>query len=305
METGSEGHARIELHNDLVWRWVVLMPGCFHQHTASDAMDAVVFFPGAGPVLLRAFGDAQIADRAEPAEVPERVLDVVDYSRCDIGRVEEGPDDNWPRRIDGEIVAVRVLSERLLDGHALIESVCGKELRDGFDRFAVARHRQLQPATTGGFCGHGQTTESSPTFRPRAKPLILARRPTIEPSTRASLICACSSMMQSRTMLSRTVTQEPMLANGPTTECSMMASSATNDGAMITEPFRALTSRFCRCSRKRLVLSNVSAFPQSSHSVTGNGITLAPASIISWMASAMKYSFLRERPRRICSSIAA
>ena len=123
METGSECHARIELDDDLVWSRVVVMPGCFHQHAASDAMDAVVRFPGVGPVLLRAFGDAQIADRAEPAEVPERLPDVVDRPRRDVGRIEEGPNDDRPGRIDGEIVAVRVLGERLLDGDALVESV--------------------------------------------------------------------------------------------------------------------------------------------------------------------------------------
>ena len=41
----------------------------------------------------------------------------------------------------------------------------------------------------------------------------------------------------------------PMLANGPTTEFSMTASSATNDGATITDPLRAVTFEFCRCSR--------------------------------------------------------
>src|SRR5918994_4644341 len=242
MEAGSECHAWIELDNDLAWSRVVLMPGCFHQDAASDPMDVVMFFPGVGPVFLRAFGNAQIADRAEPAEVPERLPDVVDCPGRDVGRIEEGPNDDRPGRIDSEVVAVRVLSERLLDGDALIESVCGKQLRNWLDRFMVAGHRELEPATSGRLRGHAQTTESSPTFSPRAKPLILARRPTIEPSRRAALIWACSSTMQLRTMLSRIVTPEPMLANGPTTECSRTASAATNDGATITEPFRALTS---------------------------------------------------------------
>src|SRR5918994_1821434 len=249
MEAGSECHAWIELDNDLAWSRVVLMPGCFHQDAASDPMDAVVFFPGVGPVFLRAFSHAQVADRAEPAEVPERLPDVVDRSGRDIGRIEERPNYDRPGGIDGEIVAVRVLGERLLDGDALVESVCGKQLGYRLDRFTVAGHRELEPATRDRFRGHAQTTESSPTFKPRAKPLILARRPTIEPSSRASLICACCSTMESRTMLSRTVTPEPMFANGPTTECSMTASSATNEGATITDPFRALTSGFCRFSR--------------------------------------------------------
>src|SRR5215212_5281666 len=129
MEAGTEGHARIELDDDLVWSRLVQMPGCFHQHAASDAMDAVVFFPGVGPVLLRAFGDTQIADRAEPAEVPERLPDGVDRSRRDVSRIEKGPNDDRPGRIDGEVVAVRVLGERLLDSDPLVESVCGKEFR--------------------------------------------------------------------------------------------------------------------------------------------------------------------------------
>ena len=97
-----------------------------------------------------------------------------------------------------------------------------------------------------------------------------------------------------------------MLANGPITERSMTASSATNDGATITDAVAGRSRRGSAVAAdKRLVPSKVSALPQSSHSVTGIGITLAPASIMSWMASAMKYSFLREMPRRICSSIAA
>src|SRR5215212_10231833 len=101
MEAGTEGHARIELDDDLVWSRLVQMPGSFHQHAASDPMDAVVFLPGVGPVLLRAFGDAQIADRAEPAEMPERLPDVVDCSGWNVGRIEKGPYDDRPCRIDG------------------------------------------------------------------------------------------------------------------------------------------------------------------------------------------------------------
>ena len=102
---------------------LVIVPGRFHQHAASDAMDAVVRLPGVGPVLLRAFGDVEIADRAEPAEVPERLPDLLDRPRRDVGRIEEGANDDRPGRIDGKIVAVRVLGERLLDGDALIEPV--------------------------------------------------------------------------------------------------------------------------------------------------------------------------------------
>ena len=123
METCTECHAGIELDDDLVWSRVVVMPGCLHQYAASDAMDAVVLFPGVGPVLLRAFGDLQIADRAEPAEVPERLPNVLDRLRRDVGRTEEGADDDRPGRIDGEVVAIRVLGERLLDGDTLIEAV--------------------------------------------------------------------------------------------------------------------------------------------------------------------------------------
>ena len=73
----------------------------------------------------------------------------------------------------------------------------------------------------------------------------------------------------------------------------------------MTALFRCRELAPSRLSRNRLVLSNVAALPQSSHSWTGIEITLAPASIMSWMASAMKYSFFREIPRRICSSMAA
>src|SRR5918994_4699309 len=123
MKPCTKRHARIELDDDLVWSRVVVMPGCFHQHAPSDAMDAVVRLPGICPVLFVAFGDEQIADRAEPTEVPECLPDVVDRSRHDVGRIEEGPYDDRPGRVDGKIVTVRVLGERLLDDHALIETV--------------------------------------------------------------------------------------------------------------------------------------------------------------------------------------
>ena len=123
MKTCTERHAGIELDDGLVWSRLVIMPGRFHQHAASDAMDAVVGLPGVGPVLLRAFGDVEIADRAEPAEVPERLPDLLDRPRPDVGRIEESPNDDRPGRIDGKIVTVRVLGKRLLDGDTLIESV--------------------------------------------------------------------------------------------------------------------------------------------------------------------------------------
>src|SRR5829696_2577028 len=123
MKPRTERHARIELDDDLVWCRVIVMPGCFHQHAPSNTMDAVVRLPGIGPVLFLAFGDEQVTDRAKPAEVPERLPDVVDRPRRDVGRIEEGPDDDRPGRIDGEIVTVRVLAEPLLDNHALVESV--------------------------------------------------------------------------------------------------------------------------------------------------------------------------------------
>jgi hypothetical protein len=67
--------------------------------------------------------------------------DVVNCSGRDVGRIEECPNDDRPSWIDSEIVAVRILSERLLDGQALVESVGGKQLGNWFDRFAVAGHR--------------------------------------------------------------------------------------------------------------------------------------------------------------------
>src|SRR5829696_5601195 len=123
MKTCSESHARVELDDDLVWSRVVVMPGCFHQRAASNSVDAVLRLPGVGPILLRTFGDAQIADRAEPAEMPERLPDGVDRPWSNVGRIEKGPNDDRLSRIDGEIVTIRVLGERLLDGDPLVEAV--------------------------------------------------------------------------------------------------------------------------------------------------------------------------------------
>src|SRR5215203_2212763 len=123
METCSECHAGIQLDDDLVRSRIVVMPGCFHQHAAPDTMDTVVLFPGVGPVLLPPFSDPQIADRAEPAEMPERLPYLLNRLGSDVGCIEEGPDDDRPGRIDGKIVTIRVLCERLLDRNALIEAV--------------------------------------------------------------------------------------------------------------------------------------------------------------------------------------
>src|SRR6187455_1931230 len=123
METCPECHAGIELDDDLVGSRVVVMPGSLHQYAASDAMDAVMLFPGVGPILLHAFGDFEIADRTEPAKVPERLSNFFNRLRRDVGRIEEGADEDWPGQVDGEIVAIRVLGERLLDGDTLIEAV--------------------------------------------------------------------------------------------------------------------------------------------------------------------------------------
>jgi hypothetical protein len=101
-------------------------------------MDAVMGFPGVGPVFFLPFRDAQIADRAEPAEVPERSSNLLNRLRRGVGRVKEGSDDDRPGRIDGKIVTVRVLGEGLLDGYTLIETVGGKKLGHGLDRFTVA-----------------------------------------------------------------------------------------------------------------------------------------------------------------------
>src|SRR5688500_16620029 len=107
METCSERHAWIELDDDLTRSRDVVMPGRLYQDATSNVMDAVVRLPGVSPILLRAFGNLQIADRAEPAEMPERLPDAVDRLRRDVGRVEEGPDDDRPGGIDGKIVAIR------------------------------------------------------------------------------------------------------------------------------------------------------------------------------------------------------
>jgi hypothetical protein len=77
-------------------------------------MDTVVLFPGVGPVLLLPFGDPQIADRAEPAEMPERLPYLLNRLGSDVGRIEEGPDDDWPGRVDGKIVTIQILRELLL-----------------------------------------------------------------------------------------------------------------------------------------------------------------------------------------------
>src|SRR5215217_8286562 len=123
METCTERHARIELDDNFVSCRLVIMPGRLDQHAASDAMDAVVRLPGVGPVFFLPFGNIEFADRAEPAEMPERSANLLDRLRRNVGRVEEGPYHDWPGRIDGEIVTVRVLSKRLLDGDTLIEAV--------------------------------------------------------------------------------------------------------------------------------------------------------------------------------------
>ena len=75
MKTRAERHAGVELDDDLARSRVIVMPGRFHQDAASDAMNAVVRFPGVGPVFLLALVDSQIADRAEPAEMPERPVE--------------------------------------------------------------------------------------------------------------------------------------------------------------------------------------------------------------------------------------
>jgi len=106
-------------------------------------MDAVMRFPSVGPVFFLPLGDMKIADRSEPAEVPERLPNLLDSRRRDVGRIEEGPDDDRPGRIDGKIVTVRVLSKGLLDGDTLIEAVSGKKLGHGLDRFTVARYGEL------------------------------------------------------------------------------------------------------------------------------------------------------------------
>src|SRR5215203_7281322 len=123
METCSECHAGIQLDDDLVRSRLVIMPGCLHLHAAPDAMDTVVLFPGVGPVLLLPFGDPQIADRAEPAEMPERLPYLLNRLGSDVGRIEERSDNDRLARIDGKIVTIRVLCERLLDRNALIEAV--------------------------------------------------------------------------------------------------------------------------------------------------------------------------------------
>src|SRR5918994_3937366 len=131
METCTECHAGIEFDDDLVRTWVVVMPWCFHKHAASDAMDTVMRLPGVGPVFFLPFSEMEIADRTEPAEVPERLPNFLDRLQRDVGRIEEGPDHDWPGRVDGKIVTVGVLGERLLDGDTLIEAVGGKKLRHG------------------------------------------------------------------------------------------------------------------------------------------------------------------------------
>ena len=116
---------------------------------------------------------------------------------------------------------------------------------------------------------------------------------------------ARSSMMQSRTMLSRTVTPGPMLANGPTMECSITASSATNDGDDDHRSTRAGTSAILPLqqiaigAKQGLRVAAVLPLRDRQWNHLSAGVDHE------WIASAMKYSFLRERPRRICSSIAA
>src|SRR5215212_9838804 len=123
MEACTERHARIKLDDNLAWSRVVVMPRCFHQHPASDAMDAVVRLPGVRPIFFLPFGDTKVADRAEPAKVPECLTDLFDLPRRNVGRIEERSDDDWPGRINGEVVTIRILRECLFDGDTLIEPV--------------------------------------------------------------------------------------------------------------------------------------------------------------------------------------
>ena len=65
VQPGPEGHARVQRHDDVIRRGVVVAPGGLDDDAAAEAHDREVLLPGLRPVLFVDGSDAQLADRAQ------------------------------------------------------------------------------------------------------------------------------------------------------------------------------------------------------------------------------------------------
>src|SRR4051794_15734732 len=88
MGASPEGHARIELDDDLAFRRDVIMPGCFDENAPADRVHPEVGFPSIGPVFLSASGDLQRRDGTDLAQVPDPAPDVFNSLGFDVHGAE-------------------------------------------------------------------------------------------------------------------------------------------------------------------------------------------------------------------------
>src|SRR5690606_18649991 len=117
------------------------------------------------------------------------------------------------RQIHLEIVAVRILYERLFDDDTFVEAIASEYLADRLDRLPVNRDGKLQPLASARFSlAHNSPVLLSPTLSLSVRPRTVAARPTIVCSTIAFSTVAPSSRIASRTTASRTVAPGPILA---------------------------------------------------------------------------------------------
>src|SRR5688500_9793779 len=90
-----------------------------------------VFLPSAGAVLLAPPGALARPDAANPAEMPEALLDRRPVLVQPHVHRQPGPAGHRPGRVDLHVVTVLVLPVWLFDGDALVVAIARQQFADG------------------------------------------------------------------------------------------------------------------------------------------------------------------------------
>src|SRR5262245_4525646 len=110
--------------------------------------------------------------------MPKGAPDLVKDRLRGVGSGDERPNGHWAGQIDGQVIAIRILSERFLDHHTFIETVPGEEFGYRFNRFVIDFNGELKPASVLSMLGHHHNSIVlvSPTLRREGRPLTSALR---------------------------------------------------------------------------------------------------------------------------------
>src|SRR5215208_1133910 len=100
-----------------------------------------VLLPGVCPIFLLTLFDLELTNGPHLTKVPQGMPNFVEHLVGDIRRDYERPHPDESRRIDREVVSIRILCERLLDRDAFVIPEACQQLGDGLDRLIVRFYR--------------------------------------------------------------------------------------------------------------------------------------------------------------------